>query len=78
MESAGTLFGTIWRHVPEDGNQNLQRVKCTVLMTVTMNATIEELCPADGDSKLGGIPLTNGCTLHFYCRVLCHSVEIQI
>jgi len=56
MESAGTLFGTTWRHIPEESNQNLQRVKYAFLMTVTMKAAIEEHCPADGDSKFGGIP----------------------
>jgi len=69
MGSAGTLFGTIWRHVPEEGNQNLQRVKFAVLMKVTMKATIEELCPADGGSKFGGIPVTNCCTLYTFIVV---------
>jgi hypothetical protein len=69
MESAGTLFGTIWRHVPEENNQNLQRVKYAVLMTVTMKATLEEPCPADGDSKFGGIPVTHCYTLYTFIAV---------
>jgi hypothetical protein len=74
MESAGTLFGTIWRQIPEEGNQNLQRVKSAVLMTVTMKAAIEELCPADGNSKFGEIPVTNCCTLYTFI-VVCYVIR---
>jgi len=73
-ESASTLFGTMWPHVPEEDNQILQRVKSAVLMTVNMKATIEELCPADGESKFGGILVTNCCTLYTFI-VVCYVIR---
>ena len=74
MESAGIFFATIWHHVPEEGNQNLRRVNSAVLMKVTMKATNEELCPADGDSKFGGILVTNCCTPYNFI-VVCYVIR---
>jgi len=74
MESGGILFGTTWRHIPEEGNRNRQRVISAVLVIVALKVTIEELCPADGDSKFGGIPVTICCTLYTFI-VMCYVIR---